>query len=104
MDQVHVEAPASNARAATVLSRQAVRPHRWFRRRHRGHLLTLEGFPQPEARRALRRATVQRALSAMPFEARAIVLLRDFAKLSYDELAEIVDLAPRKLIHALDRS
>ena len=91
-------------RAATELSRQAVRPHRWFRRRHRGHLLTLEGFPQPEARRALRRDTVQRALSAMPFEARAIVLLRDFAKLSYDELAEIVDLAPRKLIHALDRS
>ena len=91
-------------RAATELSRQAVRPQRWFRRRHRGQFLTLEGFPQPEARRALRRDTVQRALSAMPFEARVMVLLRDFAKLSYDELGEIADLAPRKLIHALDRS
>lgn len=91
-------------RIATELSRQAVRPQRWFRRRPRNHLLTLDGFPQPEARRALRRDTVQRALSAMAFEARAMVLLRDFANLSYDELSEIVDMAPRKLIHALDRS
>ena len=66
--------------------------------------MTLEGFPQPEARRALRRDTVQRALTALPFEARAIVLLRDYAKLSYDELAEVVDIAPRKLVHAVDRS
>ena len=33
-----------------------------------------------------------------------MVLLRDFVKLSYDELAEVVDVAPRKLVHALDRS
>jgi DNA-directed RNA polymerase specialized sigma24 family protein len=90
-------------RAATELSRQALRPRRWFRR-HRTNQLTLEGFPQPEARRALRRDTVQRAVTALPFEARAMVLLRDFVKLSYDELAEVVDMAPRKLVHALDRS
>lgn len=90
-------------RAATELSRQSLRPKRWFRRRG-GHHLDLEGFPQPEARRALRRDTVQRAIGALPFEARAMVLLRDFVKLSYDELAEVVDLPPRKLIHALDRS
>jgi DNA-directed RNA polymerase specialized sigma24 family protein len=33
-----------------------------------------------------------------------MVLLRDFAKLPYDELAEVVDVSPRKLVHALDRS
>ena len=90
-------------RAATELSRQVLRPRRWFRRRP-GHQLNLEGFPQPEARRALRRDTVQRAIGALPFEPRVMILLRDFAKLTYDELAEIVDLPPRKLIHALDRS
>jgi len=90
-------------RAATELSRQSLRPRRWFRRR-RALQVTLEGFPQAEARRALRRDTVQRALSALPFEARAMILLRDFVKLSYDELAEVVDVAPRKLVHALDRS
>ena len=90
-------------RAATELSRQALRPRRWFRRNH-ANPLTLEGFPQPEARRALRRDTVQRSVSALPFEARVIVLLRDFVKLSYDEVAEVVDIAPRKLVHALDRS
>jgi DNA-directed RNA polymerase specialized sigma24 family protein len=90
-------------RAATELSRQMLRPRRWFRR-NRAPQVTLEGFPQPEARRALRRDTVQRALSALPFEARAMILLRDFVKLSYDELAEVVDVAPRKLVHALDRS
>lgn len=90
-------------RAATELSRQSLRPRRWFRRR-RANQLNLEGFPQPEARRALRRDTVQRAVSALPFEARLMILLRDFAKLSYDEIAEVVDMAPRKLVHALDRS
>lgn len=90
-------------RIATELSRQALRPRRWFRRRSVNQM-SLDGFPQPEARRALRRDTVQRALSALPFEARVMVLLRDFVKLSYDELAEVVDVAPRKLVHALDRS
>lgn len=90
-------------RAATELSRQSLRPRRWYRRRH-SIQVNLEGFPQAEARRALRRDTVQRALSALPFEARAMILLRDFVKLSYDELAEVVDVAPRKLVHALDRS
>jgi len=90
-------------RAATELSRQALRPRRWFRRQ-RINQLTLEGFPQPEARRALRRDTVQRAVTALPFEGRVIVLLRDFVKLSYDELAEVVDIPPRKLVHSLDRS
>ena len=90
-------------RAATVLSRAVLRPRRWFRRQRTAQV-TLQDFPQAEARRALRRDTVQRALSALPFEARAMVLLRDFVKLSYDELADVVDVAPRKLVHALDRS
>ena len=90
-------------RAATELSRSVLRPRRWFRRQ-RATQVTLQDFPQPEARRALRRDTVQRALSALPFEARAMVLLRDFVKLTYDELADVVDVPPRKLVHALDRS
>src|SRR5205823_3996848 len=90
-------------RVATELSRQSLRPRRWFRR-NRALQVTLEGFPQADARRALRRDTVQRALSALPFEARAMVLLRDFVKLSYEELGDVVDIAPRKLVHALDRS
>jgi DNA-directed RNA polymerase specialized sigma24 family protein len=90
-------------RAATELSRSVLKPRRWFRR-HRTAQVSLEDFPQPEARRALRRDTVQRALTALPFDARAMILLRDFVKLSYDELADVVDVAPRKLVHALDRS
>ena len=90
-------------RAATELSRSMLRPRRWFRRQ-RAAQVNLEDFPQSEARRALRRDTVQRALTALPFEARAMILLRDFVKLSYDELADVVDVAPRKLVHALDRS
>jgi len=90
-------------RTATELSREALRPRRWFHRRRRPALV-LADFPQPEARRALRRDTVQRALTALPFEARAIILLRDYVKLPYDELAEVVDIAPRKLVHAVDRS
>jgi DNA-directed RNA polymerase specialized sigma24 family protein len=90
-------------RAATELSRSSLRPRRWFRRQ-RAAQVTLEDFPQSEARRALRRDTVQRALTALPFDARAMVLLRDFVKLSYDELGDVVDVAPRKLVHALDRS
>src|SRR6202035_2408483 len=36
------------------LSRQSLRPRRWFRRRPAPQVI-LEGFPQAEARRALRR-------------------------------------------------
>lgn len=90
-------------RAATELSRQSLRPRRWFQRRRRDHV-DLEGFPEPEARRALRRDTVQRAVGALSFESRVMILLRDFAKLSYEEIAEVVDIPPRKLVHALDRS
>ncbi|HEY0493545.1 MAG TPA: sigma factor-like helix-turn-helix DNA-binding protein [Candidatus Dormibacteraeota bacterium] len=90
-------------RTATELSRQALKPRRWYRS-HKRSGTVLDGFPQPEARRALRRDTVQRALTALPFEARAIILLRDYVRLSYDELAEVIDIAPRKLVHAMDRS
>jgi len=90
-------------RVATELSRSVLKPRRWFRRQRTAQV-NLEDFPQPEARRALRRDTVQRALTALPFDARAMILLRDFAKLSYDELADVIDMAPRKLVHALDRS
>src|SRR6202165_5198676 len=85
-------------RVATELSRSALRPRRWFRR-PRTAQVNLEDFPQPRQRRAVRRDTVQRALTALPFDARAMILLRDFVKLSYEELADVVDVAPRTLVH-----
>src|SRR5437588_10500782 len=89
-------------RAATELSRQALKPRRWFRR-HRATQMSLEGFPQAEARRALRRDTVQRALTALPFEARAMVPLRHLGKLAYEAPGRGADSAPRQPRHALDR-
>jgi DNA-directed RNA polymerase specialized sigma24 family protein len=40
----------------------------------------------------------------MPLDARAAVLLRDFVRLSYEELSQVLDIPVRKLVHALDRS
>src|SRR3979490_2013091 len=53
-------------RAATELSRQSLRPRRWFRRSPAPQV-TLQGFPQAEARRGRRRDTRPRALGAPPF-------------------------------------
>ncbi|TMD15777.1 MAG: hypothetical protein E6J00_02115 [Chloroflexi bacterium] len=96
-------ARAEILRQATELSRQWLRPRRWFRRRAQAGL-ALSGFPEPDARRALRRDTVQRALSAMSFDGRAALLLREYLRLSYDELGEVLAIPPRKLVHVLDRS
>ncbi len=90
-------------RAATQLSREALRPRRWFRRAYRPAVM-LDGFPDAQARRLLRRDTLQRALTALPFESRALILLRDFLKFSYDEVAQVLGISPRKLPQALDRS
>lgn len=89
-------------RVATNRCRDLLRPRRWFGRRSAGSLL-LEGFPDADARKALRRDTVQRALAALAFEERATVLLRDFVHLSYPEVSDILGVPERKLVHALDR-
>lgn len=89
-------------RLATQRCRDLLRPRRWFGRRDPGALL-LEGFPDADARKALRRDTVQRALAALAFEERATVLLRDFVHLSYPELSYVLGVPERKLVHALDR-
>jgi len=89
-------------RAATQLGRDLLRPRRWFRRPLQFDLV-LEGFPDAAARRALRRDTLQRALMALPFEDRALILLRDLIKLSYDELSQVTGISTRKMVHALDR-
>lgn len=89
-------------KSATELSRRALKPHRWFHRR-RSPGIALEGFPRQEAGRTLRKETMQRALAAMPFDARAVVLLRDYVRLSYDELSAVLGIPGRKLVHALDR-
>ena len=92
-------------RVATRLSHDLIRPRHWFTFRRRPNFdLILEGFPDAEARRALRRDTLQRALMALPFEDRAVILLRDFLKLSYEEIEQVTGISPRKLVHALDRS
>jgi RNA polymerase sigma-70 factor (ECF subfamily) len=46
---------------------------------------------------AERRARVQRALVALPIESRQVVVLRHFAGLSYDEIAEAVGI-PAKTV------
>jgi RNA polymerase sigma-70 factor (ECF subfamily) len=46
---------------------------------------------------AERRARVQRALLALPLESRQVVVLRHFAGLSYDEIAEAVGI-PAKTV------
>ena len=89
-------------RVATHRCRDLLRPKRWFGRRPAGSLL-LEGFPDAEARKALRRDTAQRALAALAFEERATVLLRDFVRLSYPEMSYVLGVPERKLVHALDR-
>jgi len=89
-------------RVTTQRCRDLVRPRRWFGRRPAGTLL-LEGFPDADARKALRRDTVQRALAALAFEERATVLLRDFVHLTYPEMSYILGVPERKLVHALDR-
>jgi DNA-directed RNA polymerase specialized sigma24 family protein len=89
-------------RVATQRCRDLIRPRRWFGRRAGGTLL-LEGFPDADARKALRRDTVQRALAALGFEERATVLLRDSVHLSYADMSYILGVPERKLVHALDR-
>lgn len=90
-------------RVATELSREVAQPRRLLRRR-RTFSLAFSAFPPADARRTIRRDTVQRALAALPFEARSVVLLRDFVRLSYDELAHVLNVPPKKLVHILDRS
>jgi DNA-directed RNA polymerase specialized sigma24 family protein len=102
-DLVQPGASAEVLRHATELSRLSRRPRRWFRRRQLPSLV-LTGFPEHEARRALRRDTVQRALTAMSFDGRAALLLRDYLKLSYEDVAQVLGIPPRKLVHVLDRS
>src|SRR2546428_12549931 len=90
-------------RAATELSRSVLRPRRWFRRQRTAQV-NLDDFPQPEARRALPPDTVHRPLTALPFDAPPMILLRDLVNLSYAELADLVDVAPRNLVHAPARN
>ena len=87
---------------ATELSRKWLRPRRFFR--HAEEMVNLADFPQPDTRRALRRDTVQRALMALPVEARSLILLRDAVRLSYEELSQVVGIPPKKLVHALDQA
>jgi DNA-directed RNA polymerase specialized sigma24 family protein len=90
-------------RVATELSRRTLQPRGILRRRHRP-AIDLAGFPNAEARRVLKRDTTQRALAALPFESRAVILLRDLLKLTYVELAQVLGIPIRKLIQTLDRS
>src|SRR2546421_6194165 len=53
-------------RAATELSRTALRPRRWFRR-PRAAAGSLEDFPHSDARPAPARDTLQRAPTHLPF-------------------------------------
>jgi RNA polymerase sigma-70 factor (ECF subfamily) len=85
---------------------QASNRLRWWRRRHRAYQVSLDdGFPRelPELRpstmpdRVLQQqelaGRVWTALDALPFEQRAVVVLREIDGLSYEEIAASLGLA-----------
>src|SRR5207245_10985360 len=82
-------------RIATELSRRSLKPRRWFRRR-RSTGVVLEGFPRQEASRALRKDTIQRALAAMPLDARAALLLRRLVRLASGPLSAVLTMPVRQ--------
>jgi RNA polymerase sigma-70 factor (ECF subfamily) len=85
-----------------IVVNQARNRQRWWRRRHRGHQVSLDEhiqlFGEPPARRdaaapddALDRqevaAQVWRAVDALPFDQRTAIVLREIDGLTYDEIA-----------------
>jgi RNA polymerase sigma-70 factor (ECF subfamily) len=85
---------------------QASNRLRWWRRRHRAQQVSLDDVVSrdcPEARPSTRpdRVLQQRevagrvwhALDALPFEQRAVVVLREIDGLSYEEIAESLGVA-----------
>jgi RNA polymerase sigma-70 factor (ECF subfamily) len=91
-----------------IVINQASNRQRWWRRRHRsqqvqleehtetrGDLPELRNFAQPD--RVLHQrevaSRVWRALDALPFDQRAVVVLREIDGMSYDEIADSLGIA-----------
>ena len=91
-----------------IVINQASNRQRWWRRRHRSQQVPLEehtetrgdlpegrNFAQPD--RVLHQREVAtrvwRALDALPFDQRAVVVLREIDGMSYDEIAESLAIA-----------
>jgi RNA polymerase sigma-70 factor (ECF subfamily) len=85
---------------------QASNRQRWWRRRHRAQQVSLDEAPQgelPELRqsampdRVLQQheaaGQVWSALDALPFEQRAVIVLREIDGLSYEEIAASLNVA-----------
>ena len=91
-----------------IVVNQASNRQRWWRRRHRAQQVRLEDLTAargdlPEVRvsslpdRVLQQretsARVWRAMDTLPFDQRAVIVLREIDGLSYEEIATSLDLA-----------
>lgn len=91
-----------------IVVNQASNRQRWWRRRHRSQQVGLEEYVAvrgdlPETRDSARpdrvlqqrenASRVWRALNALPFDQRAVVVLREIDGLSYEEIASSLDVA-----------
>jgi len=89
-------------RAATELARERRMAAPWRRRlaaNGEGGTEIHEGALQP-----LKRDTVQRALEALPFAKRALLLLRDYVGLSYSEIAGALLVPERQIAQRLEEA
>jgi RNA polymerase sigma-70 factor (ECF subfamily) len=91
-----------------IVVNQASNRHRWWRRRHRSQQVALEEHTAAHGELPDRREStapdhvlearetadkVWRALDALPFDQRAVVVLREIDGLSYDEIATSLGVA-----------
>ena len=91
-----------------IVINQASNRQRWWRRRHRSQQVALEehtaahgelpdrrdgAAPDREFQKRETAAIVWRALDALPFDQRAVIVLREIEGLSYEEIATSLDVA-----------
>jgi RNA polymerase sigma-70 factor (ECF subfamily) len=96
---------------------QCYNRRRWWRRRRREHLVSLDllapcdearltarGGPEQDYESAERTRRVQRALQALPFPQRTVLLLREVEGLSCEQVAEAVGIAVGTVKSRLSRA
>jgi RNA polymerase sigma-70 factor (ECF subfamily) len=89
-------------RAATELARERRGGLRWRRRSFDNG--TTESELDADAVQPLKRDTVQRALEALPFQKRALLLLRDYIGLSYAEVAGALVIPEKQVAQRLEEA
>ena len=91
-----------------IVINQASNRQRWWRRRHRSQQVALDDHtaahgelpdrrdtcsPDREYQKRETSALVWRALDQLPFDQRAVIVLREIEGLSYEEIATSLDVA-----------